>query len=110
MGKEIDILLRAARRNCAVVERDTHLLWTLDELTAAGESGQYHGDDQLLPVDGSEEVTSPYPGCMQPGSGLASRLFRSVGRTAHFVLFAPIRDEEATPEKRHWPAERTEVR
>jgi hypothetical protein len=88
MGKEIDILLRAASRNCAVVEKDSNLLWSTQELEAAGDSGQYSAEDSLLPPDAQFAVTSPYPGCMQQGSALSSLKYRVVGQTEHFVIFA----------------------
>jgi hypothetical protein len=49
MRKEIDIVVEAARKQCAVVEKASHLLWAYEELLEASASGLYQGQDRLLP-------------------------------------------------------------
>ena len=48
MRKEIDNLVEAARKECAVVEKASHILWTYDELREAGASGFYQGPVRLV--------------------------------------------------------------
>ena len=94
MRKEIDILIQAADRSCAVVEKDTNLLWTRENPIEGRETGRYKGEGQLLPPDGQIEVSGPFPGCLQQGGGSTS--YRPIGQTAQFVSFAPERGEVAT--------------
>ncbi len=86
MRREIAIVVEAARKQCAVVEKASNVLWDYQELLEAGASGLYQGRDHLLPPDGSSGVTSPFPGCCQQGGGKA-RCYQAVGQTAHFVIF-----------------------
>ncbi len=87
--KEIDILVEAARKQCAVVEKASHIAWTCEELREAGASGLYQGPGRLLPPDVSCGVTGPYPGCCQQGGATPGvRDFYAVGQTEHFVIFA----------------------
>ena len=88
MHKEIDILIKAAEKCCAVVEKASHLLWTLEERVEARETGRFQETDRILSPDGRLEVTGLYPGCLQQGGG-ASTGYRAIGQTEHFVIFAP---------------------
>jgi hypothetical protein len=97
MRKEIDILLRAASRNCLVVEKASHLRWTWEELAAARDSGRYQGQDQLLPPDGRAEVSNPYARCMQPGAARSPVSYRAVGQTGHFLIFIPASGANTAP-------------
>jgi hypothetical protein len=86
--REIDILVEAARKECAVVEKASHLLWTYEELREAAASRLYQGPCRLLPPDGTSGVTSPFPGCcQQAGTTAGVRAFHAVGQTDHFVIF-----------------------
>jgi len=87
--KEIDILIEAARKLCAVVEKSSHMAWTHEELVEARECGWYQKPGQLLPPDGQMAVSAPYPGCLQMGGGMTEENgYRAVGQTEHFVIFA----------------------
>jgi hypothetical protein len=86
MRKEIDILVKAAGKSCAVVEKASHVLWTYEELVEAREAGRFQGEDRILAPDGFLEVNGPFPGCLQQsGAPLAS--YRPIGQTEHFVIF-----------------------
>jgi hypothetical protein len=86
---EIDILVEAARKSCAVVEKDSNLLWTHEDLMEARAAGRYGDAAHLLPPDGETNVSGPYPGCLQCSGALAERnRYRAVGQTEHFVIFA----------------------
>jgi hypothetical protein len=50
MRREIDILVEAARKDCAVVEKASHLLWELPELVGALVSGLYSEECPFLPT------------------------------------------------------------
>jgi hypothetical protein len=86
MRKEIDILVKAAGKSCAVVEKASHVLWTFEELVRAREAGQFQGEDRILAPDGLLEVNGPFPGCLQQ-TGAAAAGYRPVGQTEHFVIF-----------------------
>src|SRR5437762_1336115 len=87
--KEIDILVEAARKSCAVVEKASHVLWTYDGLVEARESGRFLEAGPLLPPDGPIDVSGPYPGCFQLGGAMTEATrYRLVGQTEHFVIFA----------------------
>src|SRR5262245_61755888 len=93
MRKEIDILVEAARKDCAVVEKASHLLWGLPELLDARAAGLYGEEGPFLPPDGTLAVSGPFPGCCQRGGAVAeSAGYRAVGQTGHFVIFAPTHD------------------
>jgi hypothetical protein len=107
MRKEIDILVEAARKDCAVVEKSSHLLWELPELIEARASGLYGDECPFLPPDGVLAVSGPFPGCCQlRGSAGGSAGYRAVGQTGHFVVFAPayetVRFDKAASSA--WPA------
>ena len=86
--KEIDILVEAARKSCAVVEKTSHVLWTHADLLEARARGCYQDAGQLLPPDRHLEVGSPYPGCIQMTGYAREPAYRVVGQTQHFVIFA----------------------
>jgi hypothetical protein len=87
--KEIDILVEAARKSCAVVEKTSHVLWTHADLLEARACGRYQESGQLLPPDRHMELSSPYPGCIQmAGLMEGTNAYRAVGQTQHFVIFA----------------------
>jgi hypothetical protein len=94
--REIDILVEAARKECAVVEKASHIAWTWEELREAAASGLYQRPGRLLAPDGSSGVTSPFPGCCQQGGAGG---FHAVGQTEHFVIFTRSPRESASPAK-----------
>jgi hypothetical protein len=93
MHKEVDILMRAAGKSCAVVEKESHMIWTLEDLREAHALGRFQAEDRILPPDGQLEISGPYPGCLQLGADGVSARYRPVGQTEHFVIFAPSQIE-----------------
>lgn len=92
MSREIDILRAAVRKGCAVVEKETNVLWSAADFATTGLSDRFDDEDRLLAPDPVAQVTSVYPGCVQ-GMSQAPDLtrYRAVGQTAHFVIFvAPV--------------------
>ena len=88
MRKEIDILVEAARKQCAVVEKASNVLWTREELADAHAAGLFQGEGRLLSPEGQTAVSGPFPGCCQQASaGPETRAYRAVGQTEHFVIF-----------------------
>jgi hypothetical protein len=88
--REIDILLKAADKHCAVVDKASHVLWTREELGRAREAGCYTHEDSLDPPAPTYAVSGPYPGCLQQfGAPVDVSLYRLVGQTEHFLIFAP---------------------
>jgi hypothetical protein len=102
MVREIDILLRAANKDCAVVDKTSHVVWSRDELTEASRAGCFPDEDQLAPPGESADVSSPFPGCMQQFSRPAELdTYRLVGQTEHFLIFAPPRHGTSLRTGRH---------
>jgi hypothetical protein len=90
MAREIDILVRAAGKECAIVDKESHVLWSQDELLQAQQIGCFRDEDSLAPPSEKTAVTSPYPGCVQQQSRTARfDGYRLVGQTEHFLVFAP---------------------
>jgi hypothetical protein len=85
MYKEIDLLIKAAAKNCLVVEKASNVLWDVAELEEAREAGRFKEEGQVLAPDGELEVGGPFPGCLQLAG--ADVRYRPIGQTEHFVLF-----------------------
>jgi hypothetical protein len=89
MRKEIDILIKAAAKRCPVVEKDSNLLWTADDLAEARATGRFQEESDLFPPDRQVAVSGVYPGCCQQlGAPPGARAYRPVGQTRHFIIFA----------------------
>ncbi len=88
MRREIDILVKAAAKNCVVVEKDSNLVWSLQDLTEAAEDQRFQEADHFLPPEGPLAVSGPYPGCLQMAGRSDAGEYRPVGQTRHFVVFA----------------------
>ncbi|MCI0457872.1 MAG: hypothetical protein L0Z62_12970 [Gemmataceae bacterium] len=90
MAREIDILRAAARRGCAVVEKDTNLLWGLDELNEVNLTDCFESEDNVAAPDARCAVTDVFPGCgQQVGRPTDLTGFRVFGQTGHFLIFLP---------------------
>ena len=90
MAREIDILVRAAGKECAVVDKTSHVPWSQDELLEAQRTGCYPDEDSLAPPSEPCVVNGPYPGCLQQHARPATfGNYRLVGQTEHFLIFAP---------------------
>jgi hypothetical protein len=94
MRREIDILMEAVRKSCWVVEKDSHVLWTPQDLAEARAAGLYQDACGLLAPDDLMEVGGPFPGCCQATGALArAGGYRPLGQTEHFIIFLPAEDE-----------------
>lgn len=91
MAAEIRILLQAAKKDCAVVEKNSNVRWSREDLEDAAAAALF-GEEDVLAAPPAEPVavTSVYPGCMQQ-SAAAAELSRCdlVGQTRHFLIFVP---------------------
>jgi hypothetical protein len=89
MSREIDIVLKAAGKGCAVVEKRSHVLWGLADLRDAADAGDYARPDALGAPTPHADVSAPFPGCLQQHGATADwARYRLVGQTAHFLVFA----------------------
>ena len=92
MTTEIDILVHAADKGCAIVEKESHQLWDSAELTEAAKLGGFAQEDSLEAPTEQVEISAPYPGCMQQSARPAqTEDYRLVGQTRHFLIFTPNR-------------------
>jgi hypothetical protein len=102
MRREIDILVEAARKGCAVVDKNTGVLWTLDELMCCRNAGEYHAVCDLSPPGRQIEISGPYPGCCQIGGASAGTFrYHPVGQTEHFLIFTGPDAAELQPVAAH---------
>jgi hypothetical protein len=98
MAREIDILLQAASKGCAVVEKDSHILWSREEFLHARDAGCYADHDCLAPPTEGAAISGPFPGCLQQLAAPADLTrYRLVGQTEHFLIFVPPVPEAASP-------------
>ena len=88
MRREIDILEELAAKDYAVVEKETNLLWTGEELAEACWTGRFRANSDLLAPGGQVEVSGPFPGCLSGVAAADAPAYRAVGQTEHFVIFA----------------------
>ncbi len=88
MPREIDILTSAIRKGCTVVEKETNVLWTPEDLSNPCLTERFGQDDHLNAPDPSSGVSGLFPGCLQQFSRpLDLESYRPVGQTQHFVIF-----------------------
>lgn len=81
MATEIRILVQAARKGCAVVEKSSRVLWAREELERAKEEGFFALEDRLA---------AP-PEVREPGASDMSQ-YHLVGQTRHFLIFVPMHE------------------
>lgn len=92
MAREIDILLETAKHQRAVVEKETNVVWSREDLQQAYDANEYPEPDELtVPSETILAVTSIYPGCMQLGGASEDySQYQVVGQTRHFLIFAKL--------------------
>lgn len=90
MAREIDLLIEASQPDRAIVEKETNVLWSKEDLLQARILSEYDEPDELTGrAEGSCAVTSIYPGCMQVGAAAEDySRYRVIGQTRHFFIFA----------------------
>jgi hypothetical protein len=90
MTTEIDILIHAASKGCAIVEKKSHQTWDNLDLAEAAKAGCFAEEGSLDAPTEQIEISAPFPGCMQQGAKSAeSEDYRLVGQTRHFLVFRP---------------------
>jgi hypothetical protein len=88
MPREIDILTSAIRKGCAIVEKETNVLWTEEDLRHPGLAERLAQDGRLDAPDPGVGPSGLFPGCLQQFSRpLDLESYRPVGQTAHFLIF-----------------------
>jgi hypothetical protein len=92
MTTEIDILVHAAEKGCAIVEKASHRLWDSAQLSEAAQAGRFAREDLLEAPTEQVEISAPYPGCMQQSArSPQTEDYRLLGQTRHFLIFTPNR-------------------
>jgi hypothetical protein len=92
MSTEIDILIQAFRKGCALVEKISHQTWDDEDLAEAAKAGRFAEEGSLDAPTEQVEISAPFPGCMQQISRSAeSENYLLVGQTRHFLVFTPNR-------------------
>jgi hypothetical protein len=102
MRREIDILVKAVAKRCAVVEKASQTYWTPEQLAEANNAGRFQEISDLLPPDRHLEAAGPFPACFPPGD--RQRTYHPVGQTRHFLIFAALEPEvQPDPVRRKQP-------
>jgi hypothetical protein len=98
MASEIDLLTDAYWNHCAIVEKETHGLWSKEELLEALALNEFEEPDELtVPDETNAAGTSIFPGCMHQGAALEDySRYQVIGQTRHFLIFAKP-NERPTP-------------
>jgi hypothetical protein len=90
MTAEIDILIHAADKGCAIVEKKSHQTWDNADLAEAAKAGRFAEEGSLDAPTEQVEISAPFPGCMQQSARSAeSDDYDLVGQTRHFLIFRP---------------------
>jgi hypothetical protein len=90
MPAEIDILRVAARSGYAVVEKDTNVLWTDEDLADSNRTADFEEEDRISRPDPHGAVTRVFPGCLQQMSrSIDLNDYTPLGQTRHFLVFVP---------------------
>jgi hypothetical protein len=90
MPREIDILASALRKGCAIVEKETNILWTEEDLRTPALAERFEQEGRLDAPEPGVGPTGVFPGCLQQFSRpLDLESYRAVGQTAHFLIFVP---------------------
>jgi hypothetical protein len=92
--KEIDLVLQLVRKGLIAVERDTNVLWTLEDLLEAQSAKDFQDNDEITPPSGEEAISGLYPGCLNMGNALTSEV-EPLAQTSHFLFFGlPRKSQE----------------
>jgi hypothetical protein len=83
MRPEIDILARAAAKECVIVEKVSRAPWTPQQLAQAQKDGRFQEPSDLFPPDRDMEADGPLLG---GGPGI----YRAVGQTRHFLILVAL--------------------
>jgi hypothetical protein len=90
MRREIDILVKAVAKKCALVEKASYALWTAEQLAEAASAGRFQEVSDLFPPDRQKETPSPLS---SDGPGA----YRLVGQTRHFLILVAREPEPLQP-------------
>ncbi len=91
MAREIQLLLNAAEQGWTVVEKDTNVLWTHNDLAEADTQGRFEDEDWFRNPGTPTAVTGLFPGCLQQCAQPADlSQYRPLAQTAHFVIFEHV--------------------
>src|SRR5262245_51865519 len=61
--QEINLVLSLVEKGASAVEKETHILWTRDDLLEAQFQQRFHNEDRITEPKGDLIVSSLYPGC-----------------------------------------------
>jgi hypothetical protein len=86
MPKEINLVMDCVAKGAAAVEKETQVLWSLEDLLQAQSDKRFQNDDRIAEPAGNA-VTSLYPGCINMIGSISRRRPEPFAQTSHFVLF-----------------------
>jgi hypothetical protein len=94
-AKEINLVLDMVEKGVLAVEKETNLLWSLNDLLEARSNHEFQNDDQVAAPSNSCTVTSLYPGCLNMmGNNANNAPIKAVAQTRHFLLFESLDQTE----------------
>src|SRR6266487_4247323 len=86
--REISLVLNLVQKGAVAVEKESHLLWSLDDLLEAQSDQRFQNDDCVTTPSGHSTITSLFPGCPnmmgKRGDNTQSEV---TAQTSHFLLF-----------------------
>jgi len=95
-AKEINLVLDMVEKGARAVEKETNLLWSLNDLLMARSKPEFQNDDQVAAPSNNCTITSLYPGCPNMMGDNANKApIKAIAQTRHFLLFeSPCQSEE----------------
>jgi hypothetical protein len=85
--KEIDLVLKQVNKGACAVEKETNVLWEIEDLLQAQSNKEFQNQDMVIEPTGEEAVTTLYPGCPNMMAKSAQLNSEPIAQTSHFLLF-----------------------
>lgn len=87
MLTEIEILMKAARKGCIVVEKGSNLIWEETDIDRACQKHRFQEEDALLPPCQPRSSCNCHSKNQEGKVIMGPRQYSSVGQTTHFVIY-----------------------
>jgi hypothetical protein len=100
--QEIYLLINYAEQGAGVVEKETNILWSLEDLWEARAEHKFEIADFVTAPSGDIAITGIYPGCPNmSGKLVGGASSEIIGQTSHFIIFGPPSPEKAVRPRVH---------
>jgi len=85
--KEIDLVVELVRKGAAAVEKETNILWTIEDLLDAQSNREFQDEDQITRPSGKEAISNLFPGCLNMMGKSIDSNGEPMAQTSHFLIF-----------------------